>query len=498
MTSPEDTFLSAVAAHADATPDRLAVKDDRRSWSYAELAAAVTVRSAELRAAGLVAGDRIMVVAENSGDFLVTATAIWTLGGVLVTVYPSSGRSELEFCLATSDPALALVSPHLLEAALSVAGQVPIFSIELGAEIKRTRRGSEALPQDAEDLALICFTSGSTARPKAVMHTHAGLFRAARAFAETWHVTEQDRTIVCLPMAWAFGLVTTSMTTLVAGGTVLALARAHPERIVHAMADGATFFAGVTSIYARLVEYVDQMDEPPSHALRLCISGGEPRNEAVFGRWTATTGVPVHDNYAASECFPVITYDPLVDRVPRRRSAGKVVPGAHMRVVDPEGHDVSPGQAGEAWWKGPAQFIGYWGDPAQTEKATTPDGWYRTSDLVRVDDEGYVFVEGRLTDMIIRSGSNVSPSEVETVLRSHPSVADAAVIGVPDERTGQRVVAVLVGREDHVDVDELLAFCRTTLAGYKVPGQVIVTDALPISPATGKVDRKALAASLTS
>ena len=173
---------------------------------------------------------------------------------------------------------------------------------------------------DPDALALICFTSGSTARPKAVMHRHAGLLGAAAAYARVWHLGPDDATLVCLPMAWAFGLVTTSMAALLAGGRVVALARAEPEAMLGAMADhGVTFFAGVTTMFGKLVQHLDTRDgpRPDLSLLRLCISGGEPRNEAAFSRWQQLTGCPVHDVYAASECFPVVTYDPFEDPQPR-------------------------------------------------------------------------------------------------------------------------------------------------------------------------------------
>lgn len=169
-----------------------------------------------------------------------------------------------------------------------------------------------------------------------------------------------------------------------------------------------------------------------------------------------------------------------------------------MRVLDPAGEEVRPGEVGEAFWRGPAQFVGYWNDEEATKKAITPDGWYRTNDLVRVDPEGYVFVEGRLSDMIIRGGSNVSPGEVETVLRQHPTVEDAAVVGLPDPKLGQRVVAAVVpaARAD-LDPVALIEHCRAQLAGYKVPSEIVTLDELPISSSTGKVDRKRVVALIT-
>ena len=346
---------------------------------------------------------------------------------------------------------------------------------------------------DPDALALICFTSGSTARPKAVMHRHAGLLGAAAAYARVWHLGPDDATLVCLPMAWAFGLVTTSMAALLTGGRVVALARAEPEAMLGAMADhSVTFFAGVTTMFGKLVQHLDTRDgpRPDLSRLRLCISGGEPRNEVAFSRWQQLTGCPVHDVYAASECFPVVTYDPFEDPQPRPGSAGRVVAEAALRLVDPEGQDVPAGATGEAWTRGPALLVGYWRDPGLTAQVLTPDGWYRTGDLARIDDDGYVHVVGRVSTMIIRGGSNVSPAEVEAVLRDHPDVREAAVVGLPDAQYGEEVAAAVVLELAAVlDAAALRAHCAAVLAGYKVPSRVVEVEQLPRNPHTGKVQR---------
>ena len=325
------------------------------------------------------------------------------------------------------------------------------------------------------------------------MHRHAGLLGAAAAYARVWHLGPDDATLVCLPMAWAFGLVTTSMAALLTGGRVVALARAEPEAMLGAMADhSVTFFAGVTTMFGKLVQHLDTRDgpRPDLSRLRLCISGGEPRNEVAFSRWQQLTGCPVHDVYAASECFPVVTYDPFEDPQPRPGSAGRVVAEAALRLVDPEGQDVPAGATGEAWTRGPALLAGYWRDPGLTAQVLTRDGWYRTGDLARIDDDGYVHVVGRVSTMIIRGGSNVSPAEVEAVLRDHPDVREAAVVGLPDAQYGEEVAAAVVLELAAVlDAAALRAHCAAVLARYKVPSRVVEVEQLPRNPHTGKVQR---------
>jgi long-chain acyl-CoA synthetase len=496
------TFPEQLRELADQHPERLAARDGNLTVTYAELNQASDALAHRMAHAGAQAGIRVILMADNSAAYLAAAVAIWRTGAVLTTLYASSGPDEVAYALQNSGAQLIVADERASGMVGSLDGHPPVVHIgneifsNLG-EATTFRPRQEIQPAD---LALICYTSGSTAHPKAVMHSHAGLNNGATAYAEVWHLSATDRTIVCLPMAWAFGLVTTSMATLLAGGQVLILSRTKPDMIIDAVSKlGGTFLAGVTTMFVKLTERLEELDDQPDMAsLRFCISGGEPRNEGVFSRWTALTGCPVHDVYAASECFPAVTYDPVVDPVPVLGSSGKVAPGSQMRIVDSEGREVDTGQPGEALWKGPAQFLGYWQDPEQTRKVLTDDGWYRTSDLARMDEQGYVFVEGRLSDMIIRGGSNVSPAEVEGVLHAHPALRSATVVGLPDEHYGERVIAAVILHPGvELDTAELREFCAARMAGYKVPESFIAVETLPINSRTEKVDRRALKAELS-
>ena len=501
MTAP--TFDGRLAEQARERPDALAVVFDGESCSYAELDRRVERMAGQLAGAGVARGDRVVLVADNSADHLAAAFAVWRAGGVLVTIYPSSTEAELAFAIERAEPVAVVAGTRVRGTVAAAAGERTVAELDGTGGLAGLAAGRAVRPDwaagvgrglvDPDALALICFTSGSTARPKAVMHRHAGLLGAAAAYARVWHLGPDDATLVCLPMAWAFGLVTTSMAALLTGGRVVVLARAEPAAMLEAMAEqGVTFFAGVTTMFGKLVQLLDSRDEPPPDLsrLRLCVSGGEPRNEVAFSRWQELSGCPVHDVYAASECFPVVTYDPIADPLPRPGRAGRVVAEAALRLIDPEGREVPPGATGEAWTRGPALLLGYWRDPDLTDQVLTPDGWYRTGDLARVDDEGYVHVVGRVSTMIIRGGSNVSPAEVEAVLRDHPDVREAAVVGLPDAQYGEEVAAAVVLAPTAVlDPAALRAHCAGALAGYKVPSRVVEVDQLPRNPHTGKVQR---------
>jgi long-chain acyl-CoA synthetase len=299
-------------------------------------------------------------------------------------------------------------------------------------------------------------------------------------------------------MAWMYGLAGTSLALLLSGASVVIVRRARPELLVRAIEEhSATFLAGVTTTFTKLVQYAEshELNADAFSPLRLCISGGEPRNEAAFDRWAQLSGVSVLDAYCSSECLPLVTYDPHVDPVPKTGSAGKVVPRARLRVVDAEGRDVPVGEVGECLSSGPGLMLGYWRDDELTREVLTAEGWYRTKDLVRVDEDGYVYVLGRLSDLIIRGGVNISPAEVERVVRTYDGVADVAVVGLPDEVYGQRVVAAVVPRSP-IDVADLDVYVRADLTSYKAPSEYRIIDQLPVNSTTGKVDKRELASML--
>lgn len=494
--------VSALERIADQYPGHTAIIDGRTRVSYRDLQRTIEQRAQKLLDAGLQPGYRVALIAESSADYLATALAVWRAGGVLTTIYPASGPDDMRHAIEISDPALIIVSDGVdLPAAEPDFAHVPVADIA-GFDIQEVRHGTAPNPQGLrEPLNLICFSSGTTDRPKAIMLSATAVFNCAETYGEVWHLSSEDNAIICLPMAWMYGLASTSLAVLLRGGTVIVLRRSRPEFLAPAIEEHrATFLAGVASTFSKLVQHGEAENKklPMFESLRLCISGGEPRNEAAFTKWAAMTSVPVLDAYCASECLPLVTYDPVTDPAPKPGSAGKLVPRARLKLVDAQGMEVAPGEVGEALATGPGLMLGYWRDEEQTQAALTDDGWYRMKDLVRIDEEGYVHVVGRLSDLIIRGGTNISPSEIERVLRDHEDVADVAVVGLPDEIYGQRVVAAIVARDGAtVDVSDLRAFTAAKLSSYKVPSSFVFLEALPVNSTTGKVSRRDVVTLLT-
>jgi long-chain acyl-CoA synthetase len=498
----EKLLWDEVASIADSEPDRPALLTDAGPISYGELAERAAERAARLRAAGLRTGDRVVLVAENSSGFIIWAFAVWRAGCVLATVYPQSGADELHYVMRNAQPACVLTdiarAPALVRAVSDCGLPIDVHTIDDTGDVVTLPAADEwFLPSiDPEAVALICYTSGTTANPKPVAHSHRGLTAASRSYARAWRMSASDRTLVCLPMAWIYGLVSASLVTLVAGGVVVPLRRFHPALVIDAIErHGVTFFPAVTTMYVKLVSYLGANGRTPDlSSIRLNVSGGEARNELVFDEWRGLGGKPILDGYCASECIPVITYDPELDPEPRRGSAGRVVPDAQMRVVGRDGVEVARGHVGVALWRSPGMMVGYWNEPELTAQALTSDGWFRTGDYVRQDEDGFVYIVGRVSDMIIHGGSNVSPSEVEAVLTGDARIAEAAVVGLPDPEYGEKVAAVVVTADGiPLPDEELSRVCAERLAPYKIPGVFRQVGALPRN-ASGKVKRRDLPA----
>lgn len=490
-----DAMLLSFARTARARGDAPAVIDERRTLTYRDFLAETERQAHALRNAGVRSGDRVAIVAENSASFLTTVFSLWWVDAVPVTIYPSTSRDDLDVTVQDADPVLVFCDDTTEDLVRDAVGdRVPVARLDGPAATLGRSAKARLTPEHLRSrVALICYSSGTTARPKAIMLSADAISNSAQTFASSWRLTAEDVTLVCLPMAWLFGLTTASVSTLVQGGTVVSLRRARPEAVVHAIQEShVTFVPAVATVLTKLANYLDQNVVPLGFpSLRLIVSGGEPRNEDAFARLRVHTGLPVHDNYCASEMQPLVTYDPERDPEPRPGSAGRLVPRSSLRILDEEGAPVAEGDIGEAYSHGPGIMLGYWNDEAATRRALTDDGWYRTRDLVRIDRDGYVYVVGRVSDMIIRGGSNVSPGEVEQRLRLHDSLADVAVVGTPDPVYGEEVTAVVQLQPGvAMDAQALRAFAEGGLSNFKVPTRYLAIDELPHNSTTGKVDRK--------
>jgi long-chain acyl-CoA synthetase len=333
---------------------------------------------------------------------------------------------------------------------------------------------------------VILYTSGTTGTPKGAELTHDNLLSNVDTILSTLIEMQQDDVVLgALPFFHVFGLTCGLNSTVKAGGTLTLLPRFDPDKALEIFArDTVTIFEGVPTMYVAML-HADSADSADTSSLRLCVSGGSAMPGEVLRSFEEKFGCKILEGYGLSETSPVASFN-HPDRERKVGSIGTPVAGVDMKVVDEDGGEVPQGEVGEIVIKGPNVMKGYWRKGEETERAIV-DGWFHTGDMAKVDEEGYFFIVDRKKEMILRGGYNVYPREVEEVLYEHPAVAEAAVVGVPDEKMGEEVgAAVVLKKGQEVSADELRSYVRDNVANYKYPRKIWFVDELPKGP-TGKI-----------
>ncbi len=463
---------------------------------------------------GVAPGDRIALLAEPGGAFVAALLAVWRARAgalVLTPLHPPSERTRL---LDDADVRVLLATPALADEALRCAGE-RVVVVLAGDPWDALGTGVAAFASDyvgveaaavlpaADDLALLVYTSGTTSRPKGVVLRHSHLAAQCSAIARAWRLGPGDALVHALPLHHVHGLVIGLLSTLAAGGRVIALPRFDPGDVVAAAADG-TVFMGVPTMYARLVEYLEALPIAAGArataalgALRLCTSGSAALPVTIGERWRVLAGRYPVERFGMTEVGVALSN--RVDGGVVPGSVGWPLHGVGIRVVDDTG---APADEGELQVHGATVFEGYWRQPGATAKAFTVDDgarWFHTGDTVRLRDDGCVTVLGRTSVDILKSaGYKISAPAIEEAIRRHPDVLDAAVVGVADETYGQVVAAAVVARAGTALTSEaLLAFLSGELAPYQRPRVVRLVSELPRN-AMGKVVKPTLAQTLAA
>jgi long-chain acyl-CoA synthetase len=478
----------------DMYPDRPAVRLDDRVLTYQQL----DDRSA--RVAGLLAGlgvepgDRVALMLPNVPEFAVLYYGVLRAGGTVVPMNPLLKAREVEFYLSDSG-ARRIFAWH------ATAGEAGKGAEAAGAHLIPVaaetfdRLLDEHAPLVAvsgradDDTAVILYTSGTTGKPKGAELTHANLRRNAAVSASTLFQLEPDDVVMgCLPLFHSFGQ-TCGLNAVVGSGACLTLVpRFDPGKALQVIQrDGVTVFEGVPTMYVALLNHPQRVD-CEFGSLRVCVSGGAALPVEVLRGFEEAFGCVILEGYGLSETSPVASFN----HPGQKRKAGSIgtpIEGVEIRVVDTVGQDVPVGAVGEIAIRGHNVMKGYWRHEQATSEAI-PDGWFRTGDLARQDEDGYLFIVDRKKDLIIRGGYNVYPREIEEVLYEHPAVAEAAVIGIPHRTHGEEVGAAVVLKPGaEATATELQAFCKERVAAYKYPRHVWLEATLP-KTATGKLLRR--------
>jgi long-chain acyl-CoA synthetase len=469
------------------SPLRVALVDDRRTYRAIDLLIGAAHVAGVLRAR--CATQTVGIMLPTSAVFSVCALAGWMAGKVVVPLNYLLKAEELQYVVDDCGTDTVITSRQMTEHIPAPQAKNIVYL----EDINFRSVPEPAWPATAEDddLGLLLYTSGTSGRPKGVMLTHGNITANLEQIREWVSVTSADVILGVLPQFHSFGLTVLTLLPLAADLKAVYTARFVPQKMVRLMREHRpTIFVAIPSMYNALLSVKDAGPEDFA-SLRLVVSGGEPLPDAVFQKFRERFGVTLNEGYGLTETSPVTNW--CRPHEWRPHSVGKPLPRVQERIADiNDGRILDVGQEGEIQIKGPNVMRGYYRLPEETANAFTADGWFRTGDIGRFDDDGHLYITGRLKEMLIIGGENVFPREIEEVISLHPAVGGVGVIGMPDPMRGEVPIAFVEAREGmKVEPLEVLALCREKLAGYKVPDEVRVVEALPRNP-TGKVLRRDL------
>jgi long-chain acyl-CoA synthetase len=474
--------------------DRPAVRLDDVVISYDELLDGARRVTALLRSKGVGPGDRVGLVLPNVPPFPVLFYGALAAGAVVVPMNPLLKAREVKYYLEDSGASVVFAWEAMAEEAGKAATEVGIDCIPVEADgflelLAQHDPVDDVAEREDDDTVVLLYTSGTTGQPKGAELTHANLSTNAQVSAETLvELSSEDVVMGCLPLFHCFGLTCGLNAAVLAGACLTLIPRFDAKKALEVIGrDQVTVFEGVPTMYAGMLHAPDASSYDVS-SLRTCISGGSAMPVEVMKSFEETFGCIVLEGYGLSETSPVASFNrPDLERKPG--SIGVPVRGVEMKLVDDDGKDVSPGDVGEIAIRGENVMKGYWGRDDATKEAI-PDGWFRSGDMAKQDDDGYFFIVDRKKDLIIRGGYNVYPREVEEALYEHEAVAEVAVVGVPHDDLGEEVgAAVALKQGQSVSEDDLREFAKERLAAYKYPRHLWIVDELPKGP-TGKILRR--------
>ncbi len=512
----DDIMFDLLATRATERPGKVFATDGHRSLTYRQMHESVLRLAAGFHKRGWRSGDTVAVHLPNWVEFIEVVTALSRLGIITVPIMPIYRRDEVGYVTAHAD-VRGVITPAVFKGFDYLDMYRDVRRERPGLEILVARPGAADLgdvvalddvrtekipaatdlpsPPSADDPFLIVYTSGTTSRPKGCVHTFNTYCSGARTLTHSFGYTEDDVQFGPSPITHTTGLVTSVLVPLLNGAATHVMAEWEPVRGAAEIARfGCTQAVTATTFLQMLLEAYDPARDDLS-SLRIWVCAGAPIPRAVVERAHQTLpGMKVLSLYGRSENLmtTTCTVDDHTERA--LNSDGSSQPGHEVAIVDEAGNEVPRGAEGDIAYRGPSHMIGYLGDPGETAALFTPGGLSRSGDLGVMDADGFVRVTGRLKDIIIRGGMNISARELEDHLVSHPSLTDSAVVGYPDDRLGERVAVFVVTREGHPEptVEDLRTYLTAHgVAIQKTPERVIGLDSLPMT-ATGKVQKHIL------
>lgn len=492
-------FAEIIEGHP---PDSNALVSRGVATTYGELRDQVGRLRGALNDLGIGKDDRVAMLCGNSPYFVIGYLACLGIGAVVVPLNPASPALELQRELRVVGARAVFIEPTAISAWRNIdRSAVPSLTTVIatdgheveGALTLRNLLEHVAIPitpVDSPQLAVLMFTSGTAGAPRAAMLSHQNLLANVRQLDSSALMTTNDVVYGVLPLFHIFGLNVMLGYTLFVGASVVLVERFDPVTALETFIErNVTVVPGAPPVWSAFAQ-LPELNAGSFAGVRFALTGAAKMPEDVTRLFQERFSLNIYEGYGLTEASPVVSMS--MGRDFKVGSIGHALPGIEVRLVDENGEDSLSGDAGELWVRGDNVFLGYLDDPEATARVLTQDGWLRTGDVAVIDDEGYAFLVDRIKDLIIVSGFNVYPAEVETVLHSHPHILAAAVVGVAHPHTGEAVRAFIVPSPGvHLDEDVVIEFCQHHLARYKCPSKVLIVDSLPVG-GTGKVLRRAL------
>jgi len=476
---------------------------DRRSWTYTEFDRAVNRAANLLSFHSIQKGDVVSLLLPNGAEYIIAYFACWKIGAIANPVNSLLKYEEIAFVVGNSEAKILLVNSQFIATISEIKNDLPALRtiVEFDDAAKVTADFAETPDEswqnqiiESDDEAIIIYTSGTTGKPKGCLLTHGNIIANARQIADWLKFTETDRLLTVMPLFHMNAVSVTTMTALYAGGSTVVSPKFSASKFWQIIADyEITSFGSVATMLSMLLQKQRESkanDQRPK-SLRFAMCGSAPVPAEVLKSFEKTFGCLVIEGYGLSESTCRSTFNPP-DETRKPGSCGKPI-GNEMRVFDDNDCAVADGELGEIVLRGENILKGYFKNQAATEKAFR-GGWFHTGDIGYRDADGFFYIVDRKSDMIIRGGENIYPREIDEVLYSHPAIAAAATIGVPDELYGEAVAAFVVLKDGATAVSEndLIGFCRARLADFKCPKQIHFVADIP-KGATGKLLKRELA-----
>lgn len=505
-------LFGALRAAFPADLDRIAIETTTSdgsplhySWRALEHASA---RMANLLASlDLPEGSRVAVQVEKSVETLLLYLATLRAGYVFLPLNTAYQNAEISYFIGNAEPAVVVCTPGnfgWVSQIAFMAGTQQVFTLgddRSGSLLERAARHSDVhapATKAEDDLAAILYTSGTTGRSKGAMLTHGNLLSNARVLKDYWGWRSDDVLIHALPIFHVHGLFVAIHAALLGGSKMIWLAKFDPQAVIAAL-PRATVFMGVPTLYVRMLAEPG-LSQEAARPMRLFISGSAPLLIDIFKEWQERTGHTILERYGMSETI-MLTSNPYAadaryggQSERRGGTVGFPLPGVELRVVNDANTPLAEGEIGNIQVRGPNVFKGYWRMPEKTAEEFTPDGWFKTGDVGKVDERGYVSIVGRSKDLIISGGYNVYPAEIEAAINDLPGVAESALVGVPHPGFGEVGVAVVIAKAGAVlDGDAIIAQLKAQLANFKIPKRCFIATELPRNT-MGKVQKNLLRA----